>query len=156
MLAGTLCRALLSQRDSLPLIVARQPCLHHVPCLGSASSCQRRLPVGSSLYSLKPALRARFLLLLLLRLCLCGKPPKACSLVGYPCAITGMHAHATTYMHACTHSDDSACSSRPGANLDCITCPGCLDSSSALQRRLLLAAHSTRGCSLCRVVALTR
>ena len=73
------------------------------------------------------------------------RPAQACSIVSYPCAITGMHAHATTYMHACTHSDDSACSSRPGANLDCITCPGCPGSSSALQRRLLLAAHSTRG-----------
>ena len=70
-----------------------------------------------------------------------GPQPRQLSLRdnGYAC----MHSHAG-HMHTCTHSDDPACSSRPGANLDCITCPGCPGSSSALQRRLL-APRCTQG-----------
>jgi hypothetical protein len=44
------------------------------------------------------------------------RPPKACSLVSYPCAITGMHACSCDNAHACIHSDGPAYSSLPGAN----------------------------------------
>ena len=44
------------------------------------------------------------------------RPPKACSLVSYLCAITGMHACLCDNAHACTHSDGPAYSSMPGAN----------------------------------------
>ena len=73
------------------------------------------------------------------------RPAQACSLVSYPCVITGIHACSCDNAHAYMHPQRWPNSSQLGANLDCITCPGCPGSSSALQRRLLLAAHSTRG-----------
>jgi hypothetical protein len=89
-----------------------------MPCQGSASPCQRRWPVGSSLYCLKPALRARFMRSTALTRpsTLPVRPPKAYSFVSYPCAITGMHACSCDNAHACTHSDGPAYSSLPGAN----------------------------------------
>ena len=119
--------------------MASQPCLHNLSCLGSTSSCRQRLPFGSSLYCLKPALRARFMLSLLglaLRLCLSGHLRLAASSVILARLLACMHAHATTHMHAPTvMAQPTHCCHK----LTHTDCPG-----SALQRRLL-APHCTRG-----------
>ena len=129
--------------------MASQPCLHYLPCLGSASSCRRRLPFGSSLCSLKPALRARFMLSLLrhgLRLCLSDHLRPAASSVILARLLACMHAHATMHMHTCTQCDDPDCSSQRGAyppwlsGLCLATTSGC-GSLYSRERALLRAAH---------------
>ena len=93
--------------------------MHNLPCLGSASSCRRRRSVGSSLYSRSEACASCSLRAVIASTrpsTLPVRPPKACSLVSYPCAITGMHACSCDNAHACTRSDGPAYSPRPGAN----------------------------------------
>ena len=77
------------------------------------------------------------------------RPPKACSLVSYPCAITvmSMHACSCDNAHACTHSDGPAYSSLSGANRPWLS-GRCLAVTpvSCLQLTLLVVASAPSSC----------
>ena len=91
-----------------------QPCLHNLPCLGSASPCRRRWPVGSSLYSLKHTLR--FVLVSCGRLR--GHALRLCSLgqiLGQlPNSMPGTHDHNAPRLRAALFSPGPQYGFRPG------------------------------------------
>ena len=129
-----------------------QPCLHTCLALSGLS-----LPLLATLASRQLAVLSeacascslRAIIALTRPSTLPVRPPKACSLVSYPCAITGMHACSCDNAHACTRRDGPAYSTRRrGANLPWLS-GRCLAVTpvSCLQPTLLAVASASSSCS---------